>query len=111
MSVRYNEDFKREVVKAYMAGNRSLVELSADYNVAKSTIREWSKKYGEECQYKHTTSKFNESDSATEIRRLNQELREKEKEIAFLKKAAAFFAKEIHSWYIDSLTIIKIILL
>lgn len=48
---------KREVVKACMAGNRTLLELSADYNAAKSTIREWSKKYGEECQYKHTTQK------------------------------------------------------
>ena len=78
-----------------MAGDRSLVELSADYNVAKSTIREWSKKYGEECQYKHTTTKNNESDSAAEIRRLNQELHKKDKEIEFLKKAAPFFAKEI----------------
>ena len=95
MSVRYNKDFKLEVVKAYMVGDRSLVELSADYNVAKSTIREWAKKYGEECQYKHTTSKTSESDSASEIRKLNQILKEKDKEIEFLKKAAAFFAKEI----------------
>lgn len=95
MSVRYSEDFKMEVVKAYMAGDRSTVELSADYNVAKSTILEWAKKYGEECQYKHTTLKTNESDSASEIRRLNQMLKEKDKEIEFLKKAAAFFAKEI----------------
>lgn len=40
MSIHYSEDFKREVAKAYMAGDRTLVELSADYNVAKSTIRE-----------------------------------------------------------------------
>lgn len=95
MSVRYSEDFKMEVVRAYMAGDRSTVELAADYNVAKSTITEWAKKYGEECRYKHTTSKTNESDSVSEIRRLNQELKEKDKEIEFLKKAAAFFAKEI----------------
>ena len=31
MSVRYNEDFKLEVVKAYMAGDRSTAELSAEY--------------------------------------------------------------------------------
>lgn len=46
MSVRYNEDFKKEVVRAYMVGDRSTVELVADYNVAKSTISEWAKKYG-----------------------------------------------------------------
>ncbi len=95
MSVRYSENFKKEVVRAYMAGDRSTVEIAADYNVAKSTISEWAKKYGEECQYKPTTAKKDENDSVSEIRRLNQELREKEKEIEFLKKAAAFFAKEI----------------
>jgi transposase len=78
-----------------MAGNKSTVELSAKYNVAKSTISEWAKKYGEECQYKNTTQKTNESDSASKIRRLNQLLKDKDKEIEFLKKAAAFFAKEI----------------
>lgn len=92
MSVRYSEDFKKEVVKAYMAGDKSISQLSADFNIAKSTIRDWAKKYSDECQY--TTNK-KESDSATEIRRLNQKIKEQEKEIAFLKKAAAFFAKEI----------------
>ena len=87
MSVRYNDDFKREVVRAYMAGNKSIAEISAEYNVAKSTISQWAKKYGEECQYKNTTHKTNESDSANEIRRLNQMLKEKDKEIEFLKKA------------------------
>ena len=49
--------------------------------------------YKEECRY--TTNTTPESNEAKEIRRLNQLLNEKDKEIAFLKKAAAFFAKEI----------------
>ena len=80
MSVRYNEDFKLEVVKAYMAGDRSTAELSAEYNVAKSTILDWAKKYSDECHYKNTTSKNSEADAAKEIRRLNQQLKEKDKE-------------------------------
>ena len=96
MATRYNEDFKLEVVKAYMNGDCSISQISADYNVAKSTITGWVNKYGEECQYKTTTKKSSEeSESAKEIRRLNQLLREKDKEIDFLKKAAAFFAREI----------------
>ena len=47
---------------------------------------------------------------AKEIRKLNQQLKEKDKEIEFLKKAAAFFAKEIDYWYIVSLTTTKDIL-
>ena len=49
--------------------------------------------YKEECLY--TTSTTTKSSEAKEIRRLNQLLNEKDKEIAFLKKAAAFVAKEI----------------
>ena len=38
MATRYNENFKIEVVKAYMAGDRSISEIAAaDYNVVKST--------------------------------------------------------------------------
>ena len=95
MSVRYNEDFKKEVVKAYMDGDKTTAEIAAEYNIAKSTVLEWAKKYSEECQYMNTILNFNEAKSAKEIRRLNQLLKEKEKEIDFLKKAAAFFAKEI----------------
>ena len=40
MSVRYNDDFKREVVRAYMAGDKSTVEIAAEYNIAKSTVSE-----------------------------------------------------------------------
>ena len=101
MSVRYNEDFKKEVVRTYMAGNKSTVQIAADYNIAKRTVSQWVNQYKEECLY--TTSTTSESNEAKEIRRLNQILNEKDKEIAFLKKAAAFFAKEIDQWYIDSL--------
>ncbi|MCI6675414.1 MAG: helix-turn-helix domain containing protein [Clostridiales bacterium] len=57
MSVRYSDDFKKEVIRAYMAGDKSTVEIAAEYNIAKSSVSEWAKKYGEECQYTHTTSK------------------------------------------------------
>ena len=93
MSIRYSKDFKKEVVKAYMAGNKSTVEIAADYNIAKSTVSQCVKQYKEECLY--TTNTTSESNETKEIRKLNQMLKEKDKEIEFLKKAAAFFAKEI----------------
>ena len=40
MSVCYNKYFKMEVVKAYMVGDKSKAQLSAEYNLAKSTITE-----------------------------------------------------------------------
>ena len=108
MSVHYTEDFKKEVVKAYIAGDKSIPQIAVEFNVAKSSISKWVNEYKEECLY--TTSTTAESNEAKEIRRLNQLLNEKDKEIAFLKKAAAFFAKEIDQWYIDSSMTIKIYL-
>ena len=101
MSVRYSEDFKKEVVKAYMAGDKSIPQLAVEFNVAKSSVSKWVNEYKEECLY--TTSTTTESNDAKEIRRLNQLLNEKDKEIAFLKKAAAFFAKEIYQRIINFL--------
>lgn len=108
MSVHYTEDFKKEVVKAYMAGDKSIPQIAVEFNVAKSSVSKWVNEYKEDCLY--TTSTTAESNEAKEIRRLNQLLNEKDKEIAFLKKAAAFFAKEIDQWYIDSSMTIKIYL-
>lgn len=93
MSVHYTEDFKKEVVKAYMAGDKSIPQIAVEFNVAKSSVSKWVNEYKEE--YLYTTSTTAESNEAKEIKRLNQLLNEKDKEIAFLKKAAAFFAKEI----------------
>ena len=93
MSVHYNDDFKKEVVRAYMTGDKSTVQIAAQYNISKSTVSKWAKEYRAECLY--TTNITIESNEAKEIRRLNQLINEKDKEIAFLKKAAAFFAKEI----------------
>ena len=93
MSVHYTEDFKKEVVKAYMAGDKSIPQIAVEFNVAKSSVSKWVNEYKEECLY--NTSTTTASNEAKEIRRLNQLLNEKDKEIAFLKKAAAFFAKEI----------------
>ena len=44
MSVRYDDDFKEEVVRAYMEGSRSTAQIAADYNIAKSTVTKVVKK-------------------------------------------------------------------
>lgn len=68
-------------MKAYMAGNKSTVQIATEYNIANSTVSKWVNQYKEECLY--TTRTISESNEAREIRRLNQLLNEKEKEIAF----------------------------
>ncbi|WP_353105863.1 hypothetical protein [Acetoanaerobium noterae] len=93
MKTYYDIDFKKELVKEYLDG-KSLNNLYLTYGVAKSTIAGWIKKYSEECQYIKPHNKEKNA-SSEEIRALNKKIKELEKENDFLKKAAAFFAKEI----------------
>ena len=67
-----------------MAGDKSIPQIAVEFNVAKSSVSKWVNEYKEECLY--TTSTTAESNEANEIKRLNQLLNEKDKEIAFLKK-------------------------
>ena len=75
MPLHYSEDFKKEVVKAYMAGDKSIQQLAGDFNIAKSSVSKWVSKYKEECLY--TTNTTAETNEVKEIRRLNRLLNEK----------------------------------
>jgi len=92
MGKRYDKEFKKEIVVEYQNG-ASLTDIKNNYGLSKSTVRGWIKKYDEECQYMKP-QKGKNSTTTKEIRELNLKIAELEKENKFLKKAAAFFAKE-----------------
>ncbi|MBZ4669699.1 MAG: putative family transposase orfA [Oscillospiraceae bacterium] len=89
----YNDEFKKKIVKLHLENGCSLKSLSDEFNISKSGISNWVKKYREECQTNTETKA--EYDLMAENLRLRKQLEEVEKENLFLKKAAAFFAKEI----------------
>lgn len=67
--------------------------MIASDGVCKATISNWIRAYREECQTNDAAK--SEYELMREVRQLRQELAEAKKENDFLKKAAAFFAKEI----------------
>ena len=93
MSQQYfEEEVKHKIVKLHLEG-RTLKSLAEEYRVSKASISNWVKQYRSECQTNQELQE--ESDYLIENKRLKKELEEIRKENAFLKKAAAFFAKEI----------------
>ena len=74
-------------------GSGTIASLSAEYGASKATISNWVHNYREECRDNDEAK--NEYELMQEVRKLRQQLEEAEKENRFLKKAAAFFAKEI----------------
>ena len=87
------DETKRKVVKQHIQEGRTIASLAAEYGVCKATISNWIRTYREECQTNDAAK--SEYELMREVRQLRQELSEAKKENDFLKKAAAFFAKEI----------------
>ena len=97
MSQKYEPEFKRKIVQLKLEEGRTYKSITNEYGVSKSAISNWCEEFTNECQaisQKDPTA-INEADLMKENLQLRRELEEAKKENLFLKKAAAFFAKEI----------------
>ena len=93
----YEPEFKKKIVRLHLEEGRTYKSITQEYGVSKSAISKWVEEFSNECQKKTSSDPMltNDADLMKENLRLRKELEEKNKEILFLKKAAAFFAKEI----------------
>ena len=93
MTQYYEPEFKKKIVRLHLEEGRSLKGLAAEYGVSKASVSNWTKQFREECQTNQEAKA--DYDFMKENLRLKKQLAELQKENDFLKKAAAFFAKEI----------------
>lgn len=93
MSKQYEPEFKKKIVRLHLEEGRTLKGLAAEYGVSKASIPIWVKQFREECQTNEEAKA--DYDFMKENLKLKRQLAELQKENDFLKKAAAFFAKEI----------------
>ncbi len=93
----YTPEFKKKIVYLHEEKGRTCKSITDEYGVSKASISKWCIEFSKECH----TKALKEPDSLNEIElmkenlRLRKELEEAKKKNLFLKKAAAFFAKEI----------------
>lgn len=90
---KYDKSLKDKLVRLHLEEGRTVQSLTDEYKLGNGTLQYWLKKHREECTINPQLK--NETDQMLEIRRLRKEIEEMQKENEFLKKAAAFFAKEI----------------
>lgn len=97
MPQNYTPEFKKKIVRLREEEGRTYKSITAEYGVSKASISKWCSELREECQNQaHANPGVpTEIDLMKENLRLRRELEEAKKENLFLKKAAAFFAKEI----------------
>ena len=88
MPQSYTPEFKKKIVRLHEEEGRTYKSITAEYGVSKASICKW-------CSEFSSPEAKEDYDNMKEMLRLKRENEELRKENLFLKKAAAFFAKEI----------------
>ena len=89
---RITDESCKRVVREHIQVGRTLASLAAEYSVSQAAVSNWVRAYCKECQV--NDDEKSQLELIEEVRELHQEKSELQKEND-LKKAAAFFAKEI----------------
>jgi transposase len=89
---RYDADFKKDIVKLYKSGERTAPSLASEIGVHENTIYKWAGELESDAENAFPGS-GNQKPEYDELRRLQRRVKEQDEEIAILKKAAAYFAK------------------
>ena len=93
MMPKFEDEFKKKIVRLFLEEGKTKKSISTEYNASVASISNWVKQFRNECQNNEKANdKYN---YMKENLKLRKELEEVKKENDFLKKAAAFFAKEI----------------
>lgn len=88
---RFSQEFKDELCQEVITTSRTIKDVAVSYGVGTETLRNWLHKYRQAHGGTETEVTIDERARLKELERENAELRA---ETAFLKKAAAYFARE-----------------
>ena len=90
--IRVAPEIQEEIIRLYLEDRRSQKSLADEFGLTVHVVRRIVTNYRKECQEdQERTEKLNVME---ENGRLKKQVEELQKENDFLKKAAAFFAKE-----------------
>ena len=88
---KFSPEFREETAKLVVEGQRPIAQVAREHGLSETTIGNWVRKYREDHAADEPPLELSERARLRELERRNREL---EMENAFLKKAAAFFARE-----------------
>lgn len=87
---KFSPEYRDEAVKMVIETSRPIADVARDLGINEGTLGNWVNKY----RIDHPASEELTIDERTKLKELERENRELRMERDFLKKAAAFFAKE-----------------
>lgn len=87
---KFTAEYREEAVRMVLDSSRPIAAVARDLGINEGTLGNWASKYRAE----HPVSEELSIDERARLKELERENRELRMERDFLKKAAAFFAKE-----------------
>lgn len=94
MAKQYSAEFKLEAVRRYETSGKTMVAIAEELGVKPTTMQGWVNKYRKSPKAPFPGS-GNLSPEDEKLRKLEKELRDLREENEILKKAAAYFAKNL----------------
>ena len=88
---KYSPEFRDEAVQLAVNSGKSVTAVARELGINSETLRSWVRKYERVHDHSEAPTSVSERARMKELERRNREL---EMEVSFLKKAAAYFAKE-----------------
>jgi transposase len=89
---RFDAEFKKEIAKLYLSKSRGARSLADEIGVHENTIYKWAEDYSNDPENAFPGTGHMKPEEE-ELKQLRRRVKEQEEEIAILKKAAAYFAK------------------
>ena len=89
--VPYTPEFHQEVIPLAIQSNRPCAQTARELDVNPETLRSWVRRYERE---HGTQARLLPIDERARLKEQDRRIRELEMENAFLKKCAAYFAKD-----------------
>jgi transposase len=88
---KFSPEFREEAARMVIDTSRSIADIAREIGVSETTLGNWTRAYREAHAEDEPELELSER---ARLRELARRTRELEMENAFLKKAAAYFAKE-----------------
>ena len=88
---RYTPEFKEQAARKVVDNSLPIAQVARELGVNDTTLGFWVKAYRKQCAGQPLPAGMPDDERMRELERRNREL---EMEVTFLRKAAAYFAKE-----------------
>ena len=92
---RHTKEFKREAVRLLELGEKPASEVARELGIKRTLLYRWRDELRKKGEAAFSGSGRPRDDQMSEVVRLKKELKEVKEERDILKKAAAYFAKDL----------------